>query len=459
MRKYGITGLLFLAALGLQSCLFSEEDLFEDTSANRTAASVAKYTELLTGAENGWKLDYYPGGETHDMGGTVLLMQFEGENVTMMSDQTVQGFNDRTETPAGTRVASTYSINADQGPVLSFDTYNVLLHYYCEPRGGLDVDGFEGDYEFVITAATQDDITLRGKKYGTVMHLTRLPADTDWDSYIAGCVQVYDESGEYGTLVGYNGTQTFAPSVFSQQNVITFTETDSEGERTQQRVSFIYTDRGIRFFEPTVVNGVTCDEFTWDNATKTFTSTADANVRLKYERPADYLPIEFYTEHEWEASYDCDFGMNDTTEAVTFTRVEDTDTLLTHFTALNMSYEVKAIYNPTTGMIEFRTQFLDRVTLITTDNKQVNAYFHLCPWNEFDGTVYLANNAGIVSYTSQMEPRVLEFADNGRMSGSDFNGFVFLAFDGPERTSNQLGALGTFSEIKLRQIVEEDTEE
>ena len=81
MRKYGITGLLFLAALGLQSCLFSEEDLFEDTSANRTAASVAKYTELLTGAENGWKLDYYPGGETHDMGGTVLLMQFEGENV------------------------------------------------------------------------------------------------------------------------------------------------------------------------------------------------------------------------------------------------------------------------------------------------------------------------------------------------------------------------------------------
>ena len=278
-------------------------------------------------------------------------------------------------------------------------------------------------------------------------------------SYIAGCVQVYDESGEYGTLVGYNGTQTFAPSVFSQQNVITFTETDSEGERTQQRVSFIYTDRGIRFFEPTVVNGVTCDEFTWDNATKTFTSTADANVRLKYERPADYLPIEFYTEHEWEASYNCDFGMNDTTEAVTFTRVEDTDTLLTHFTALNMSYEVKAIYNPTTGMIEFRTQFLDRVTLITTDNKQVNAYVHLCPWNEFDGTVYLANNAGIVSYTSQMEPRVLEFADNGRMSGSDFNGFVFLAFDGPERTSNQLGALGTFSEIKLRQIVEEDTEE
>ncbi len=124
-----------------------------------------------------------------------------------------------------------------------------------------------------------------------------------------------------------------------------------------------------------------------------------------------------------------------------------------------MSYEVKAIYNPTTGMIEFRTQFLNRVTLITTENKQMNAYVHLCPWNEFDGTVYLANNAGIVSYTSQMEPRVLEFADNGRMSGSDFNGFVFLAFDGPERTSNQLGALGTFSEIKLRQIVEEETEE
>lgn len=463
MRKFGIISLLFLAALSLQSCLFSEDDIFEDSSANRTSAAVSKYARLLTEAPGGWKLEYYPGGESHDLGGTVLLMRFDGENVTMMSDQTVQGFNDRTETQAGTPVTSTYAINTDQGPVLSFNTYNVLLHYYCEPRGGLDVDGFEGDYEFVITASSDDDITLRGKKYGTVMHLTRLPDDADWDSYIDGCVRVYSESGEYSTLVGYNGTQSFAPSVFSQQNVLTFTTTEADGERKQQRVSFVYTDTGIRLYEPTEMNGVTCDAFTWNNDTKTFTSTADPNVRLQYERPSDYVPIEFYVENEWELYYAKDFGMSDTTVTVSFTRMEETDTLLTTLNVLNMDYEVKAIYNPTTGMIELRTQYLDRVTLITTENKRVNAYIHLCPWNEFDGTVYLANNAGIVSYTTQATPRKFGFSDNGRMSGSDLDGFVFLAFDGPERTSNQLGALSTFSELELRQVTDneegEETEE
>lgn len=451
MRRISISGLICLAAFTLQSCLFSEEDIFDKSSTQRIEEAQSDYKALLTGATNGWMLEYYPGGENHDIGGVTLLMRFEGENVTLMSDTKVQGYNDKTETPAGQRVTSKYSLIADQGPVLSFSTYNVLIHYWTEPRGGLDVDGFAGDFEFVITSATENEIFLKGKKHGTAMHMTRLAADFDWDAYIAGCNTVRTESEEYGTLVGFKGGDTFTPSAFSQENVITFSETAADGTTTKKKVSFVYTDKGIRLYSPTTVNGVDCDDFVWNNAGKTFVSTADAQVELKYVRPADYLPIEFYTEHQWDLQYDCNFGQSDTTETIRFTRIGNTDTLQTQISASTLKFKAQAVYNRTTGMIEFRTQYLDRVVLTTVDEGAIDAYVHLCPWDEEGGSMYLTPRAGLVSQTEQMSPRILSFTDNGRISDSMINGFVFYAFRGEDRTSDQLGVLSTYSQIKLIQ--------
>ena len=42
--------LLALACLGLQSCLFQEENYFDDSSANRATADVNRCGELLKGA-------------------------------------------------------------------------------------------------------------------------------------------------------------------------------------------------------------------------------------------------------------------------------------------------------------------------------------------------------------------------------------------------------------------------
>ena len=46
--------LLALVCLGLQSCLFQEEDYFDDSSANRATADVKRCSELLEAAPNGW---------------------------------------------------------------------------------------------------------------------------------------------------------------------------------------------------------------------------------------------------------------------------------------------------------------------------------------------------------------------------------------------------------------------
>ena len=76
--------LLALVCLGLQSCLFQEEDYFDDSSANRATADVKRCSELLEAAPNGWVMEYYV-GKDYSLGGITLLCKFDGQRVTMAS--------------------------------------------------------------------------------------------------------------------------------------------------------------------------------------------------------------------------------------------------------------------------------------------------------------------------------------------------------------------------------------
>lgn len=452
MKKINIALLGACFTLSLQSCFFSQEDIFDQTPSERMESAVSEYHDILTGAPNGWLLDYYAGGERHDIGGVVLLLKFQGNEVTVASDTEVTGYGESQPTPAGKKVTSVYSLLKDEGPMLSFSTYNALIHYWSEPKGVLDADGFEGDYEFVILSATTDKVVLKGKKHGTIMEMKRMPEDQDWDSYIAACRQVRQESAEYSTLVGYQGESQFVPSAYSQSNVISFSDQLYSNTANTQKVSFVYTNKGIRLFEPTEVGGVTCNEFEWNDAEKTFVSTSDATVKLKYERPADYVPIEFYTDNEWEMSYTKRFGRQDTTENVSFTRVNESDTLKMYVTcSSNLSFPLYAKYNPMTGMIEICTQYTTSVRVTTGDDKIMTAYIYLCPWNDEQSAMYMTATAGIVSRTSTLSPRVFSFTDNGRTSGSDLNGFVFYAFGENDLSGERLGVMETYNDIILTQ--------
>ena len=61
MRKIKIYGLLTCVCLMMQSCLFNEDDIFDESSAQRAIASVNECQEILKGAANGWLLEYYTG--------------------------------------------------------------------------------------------------------------------------------------------------------------------------------------------------------------------------------------------------------------------------------------------------------------------------------------------------------------------------------------------------------------
>lgn len=115
--------LLALVCLGLQSCLFQEEDYFDDSSANRATADVKRCSELLEAAPNGWVMEYYV-GKDYSLGGITLLCKFDGQRVTMASQ--IAG--------ADETVSSLYSVKSEQATMLSFDTYNYLVHYFGQPQ-------------------------------------------------------------------------------------------------------------------------------------------------------------------------------------------------------------------------------------------------------------------------------------------------------------------------------------
>ena len=50
MKRFSILSIVGLLTLSLQSCFFSEDDIFEESSNQRIESALSEYQTLLTGA-------------------------------------------------------------------------------------------------------------------------------------------------------------------------------------------------------------------------------------------------------------------------------------------------------------------------------------------------------------------------------------------------------------------------
>lgn len=166
--------------LGLNSCYKTEEDIWEDSSAVRTEKTLAAYEDALCAEENGWVLQYFANESEQAY---PLLMKFKkNSEVTMAANNSVSSSSGYTEK------ASTFDLISDMGPVLTFNTYNQLLHCFSDP--GTDGLGHLGDYEFQIMGQNEDgSFDLRGKKWAVNMKLVKFPKGA-----------TYTENGETKTV-------------------------------------------------------------------------------------------------------------------------------------------------------------------------------------------------------------------------------------------------------------------
>ena len=118
--------MLYMAAAVLlaAACSPEEDDIFSDSSANRADAAIAADMQVLTGAANGWLMEYYPEASQMYGGYNILLSFSEDGRVTVAGDIVTD--------PTAT-ATSLFSVKQSAGIVLSFDTYNEIFHFFSDP--------------------------------------------------------------------------------------------------------------------------------------------------------------------------------------------------------------------------------------------------------------------------------------------------------------------------------------
>jgi hypothetical protein len=246
--------LVISMSLFLSSCLKEDKDFFQDSASDRMEQYLIKSKEILKGAANGWTMSCYP-SPTQEFGGYTLFLKFgDGDKVTVASELENA---DKTET-------SLYTIASNTGPVLSFNTYNSMIHYFSEPRNrdgiGADDSGMRGDYEFVILEATPEKVTLKGTKTGNKVILTPVQAGASWTAL----VQQYKDAAKSMSYSKYDyidGSKT--ATVTTTYRTLTFTYTGADAAVETQKVAYRYTPTGLEFYTPVTVGDHDVSEMTY----------------------------------------------------------------------------------------------------------------------------------------------------------------------------------------------------
>ena len=185
-----------LLAATFAACSRDEESLFDKPAAIRAQEAIDNAFDVLTSAENGWEMAYFPNLEASAKGYNMVLKFSKNGNVSVTAKNSATTMN-----KIMTDTASTWAVKSDYGPILTFDTYNDVFHAFSDPQN--DGAGLLGDYEFLILKATPELVLLKGKKHSayTVM---RPMKNTDLVAYFAACEKMQSKLFGNNNIVTLN---------------------------------------------------------------------------------------------------------------------------------------------------------------------------------------------------------------------------------------------------------------
>lgn len=221
--------LLFLPALLMQSCLKDQEDVFDEPSSKRMSDFLQAAQDTLVNAPNGWIFDYYP-ESSQEYGGFTYTIGFTKDEATVRYENN----------PDDGQLVSLYKMKEDDGPVLSFDTYNTFLHVYATPSDGM-YKGYEGDFEFVIDSIGSDRVKVHGKKTGNTLYLRKLQEPAD--NYLDKVVDNGNAFIPYGAVLNIGGQP--CQVIFTSLNSRQLSIYDANGSYLASS-AYNFTDKGVR---------------------------------------------------------------------------------------------------------------------------------------------------------------------------------------------------------------------
>lgn len=247
------------AALALSACSSDNDGIFDQSAADRLEQYKKDYAEVLTADGGLWTMEYFSNA---DEPGYLFVMKFD-KNGSVEISANHKWIDDEFK-----QETSLWKMIADNGPVLSFNSYNKLFHIFSDPAniegpnaptgdfGDIDETGFghEGDYEFQVMEVSDDGQTVRllGKKTLYNIYLRRLDPSTDVKTYM----------DDYKTLSTSLFCKEIPNILFSDADGERYVVTDAytgimniypeNGDAVDQTRSsnFIITNSGIRFMKP-----------------------------------------------------------------------------------------------------------------------------------------------------------------------------------------------------------------
>lgn len=277
-----------LCLLAAQSCLKDQHEVFDKPYSERLSEFNSNVRSILEKDGQVWLMEMYP-GTSQKFGGYAYFLTFENGMV-----------NARCELDPETVYSSYYKITSDNGPVLSFDSFNDALHVFATPSSGA-YEAMGGDFEFSIKSYSDSKIELVGKRSDNHYNLNAFDGAMTPEAYLAA-VNRMSENVLAATVEAKLGESDLNGEVDLDNRRITFTyydpeesallnagsDEEEEGEDdgyVTKAMPFMYTPTGIKAYEPIKILGYTFSEFNYFEGNNVFT---DGVITLQGKVPSDY---------------------------------------------------------------------------------------------------------------------------------------------------------------------------
>lgn len=400
LNKIYLPVLIAFVAMTLQSCLKDQEDIFDKPSNVRMQEFLDNTKEVLTSAENGWLFDYFPDRDL-SYGGFLYALKFTDSDVTVGC-----------ELAPGEYEKSLYKLTEDNGPCLSFDSYNSLMHYFATPSSG-NYQALDGDFEFMIMDVTDDLITLRGKRTANTMYLRRL--DSDLKTYMAAVAQSAEDqiftqaSGKVGSAdaTAFIDIETHFFEISLNDNTdVTFGE------------FFFTTPDGIRFNEPLEINGASVSALNYSldkvNNIGAYTGTDSNGNQISFSAS---LPPEYSFINDFEGEFTFTFGSS----SVDVTLVPNKETGVVMIKGISPGFDLEASYSKAYGCLNLcsQTVYASNEFLIIFGAGTSSSFY---PGTGAAGVFFIKDPANPTTY--------LATPDNKANSATTNCNFILVQYDG-----------------------------
>lgn len=435
MKKIHVITLFLFSMCVLQSCLHDDEDVFGKSPAQRLNEAQILYGNILTNATNGWRLEYMAGNSDDTRYGAFnFLLKFNDGKVTASVDALALSDIAPTIDPY-TELTSYYKLEQDMSITLSFETYNSFLHYYHEQHGSYTT--YKGDFEFTIMEANDDLVVLRGKKYGNVMEMHRMPDNLTWEKYLENVNSIIDVCLIYSNFEIRKNGEAIATGSTNTNYRYTFSTVNGGKEIASNA---LFTQTGIKFIDPLEINGTEVQNFDWDNTGRLYVCTDVADITIVPVLEPSFVYYEEYIGTYLMTYTGTSEGMSKT---VTIEhKLKDQSLVVKGMT----DFDVELKYIKATGSLSLLNQDVGK----SSDNYTVS----LVAWASADGYINYGTTYGMVSSVNlpSLEAGVLKFSfvDNGIWVTYKTTGFIMYRFNSVFGSHSTTTRIGTYNGTESR---------